>query len=289
MSQGENGHRGIIQAIFQAIFLILFFVLLFPSTAFLEDNKSIGELIKDLEDETPVVRWQAAKQLGRIQNARAVGPLIEALEDTDAGVRREVTKALGEIQDPQAIKPLGKMLDDREEFVRVDTLHALEKIGGDEALDLITAALKNANPLVRVEAAASLGRIGDTRAVGLLEAVAENDARSYVRFAARQTLVQIKADDTKISPHKVRLAKRTGAIADKNTTTLIAEMEQVAERIKEDYGLVLDYKQYDIMDLLDIEARMRMRHPQDTMESLLGDLLTDKDKEQNRYLFEPRQ
>jgi hypothetical protein len=66
-------------------------------------------------------------------------------------------------------------------------------------------------------------------------------------------------------------------------------LEQVAERIKGEYGLILDYKKYDIMDLLDIKARMRMRHPGDTMESLLGDLLTQEDKERNRRLFEPKQ
>ena len=285
MSPGENGHRGFIKG----LFLLLFFLLLFPANASSEDSKGIEELIGDLQNETPLVRWQAAEQLGRSRDALAVAPLIEALGDVDAGVRKEAIEALGEIGDRRAVKPLGKMLDDREEFVRLHALGALEKIGGDEALGLITAALQNANPLVRVEAAASLGRIGDTRAVGPLDAVAEYDARPYVRFAARQALVQIKAEDTKISPHKVRLAKRTEAVADKNTASLIAEMAQVAERITEEYGLVLDYQQYDIMELLDIEARMRMRHPQDTMESLLGGLLTTKDKERNRYLFEPKQ
>jgi len=283
MPPGENGHRGFIKG----LSLLLFCLLFFPTNAFLEDSKGIEELISDLRGETPLVRWQAAEQLGRTQDTRAVAPLIEALGDTDAGVRREATKALGEIQNPRAVKPLGKMLDDREEFLRVHALGALEKIGGDEALDLIIGALKNTNPLVRVEAAASLGRIGYTRAVGPLEAVAQNDARSYVRFAARQALVQIKGQGIRITPEKAR-TKRVAV--DENTTSLIAEMEQVAERITEEYGLLLDYKKYDIMDLLDIEARMRMRHPKDTMEGLLGDLLTDKDKERNRYLFfEPKQ
>lgn len=283
MSQRENGQRGVIKG----LSLLLFFLLLFPAKAFLETGKGIEELIGDLRGETPLVRWQAAEQLGRTHDSRAVGPLIEALGDADAGVRREVTQALGEIQDRRAVKPLGKMLDDREEFVRVHALGALEKIGGDEAVNLIIAALKNANPLVRVEAAASLGRIGDKRAVGPLEAVAQDDARSYVRFAARQAQVQIKGQGIRASPQKTRVTKRTDAGS--GTMPLLAEMKQVAERIQEEYSLVLDYQKYDIMDLLDIEARMRMQHPQDTLESLLGDLLTDKDKERNRYLFGPKQ
>jgi hypothetical protein len=50
----------------------------------------------------------------------------------------------------------------------------------------------------------------------------------------------------------------------------------------------LDYKKYDIMDLLDIEARMRMRYSGDTIESLLGDLLTREDMDRNKHLFEPK-
>jgi len=283
MHKRENTHTGCIQG----IFLFLFFVLLFfPPNAFGQDNKGIQELIRDLQDKQPLVRWTAAEHLGRSHDARAVGPLIEALQDEDGGVRREVTKALGEIGDSRAVKPLAKMLDDREEFVRVHALGALEKIGGDEAVNLIIAALKNANPLVRMNAAASLGRIGNTKAVGPLEAVAQNDTRPYVRFAAQQALVQIRGEGIVTPPEKARI---TRSVADENEAPLIAEMEQVAERIKEEYGLLLDYQHYDIMDLLDIEARMRMRHPQDTMEGLLGDLLTAEDKERNKYLFEPKQ
>jgi hypothetical protein len=66
-------------------------------------------------------------------------------------------------------------------------------------------------------------------------------------------------------------------------------MEQVAERIKEEYGLQLDYQQYDIMEILDIEARMQMRLSKDTIESVLGDILTPEDLERNRHLFTSKQ
>jgi HEAT repeat protein len=212
--------------------------------------------------------------------------LIDSLQDADEGVRREVTKALGEIGDPSAVKHLGEMLNDADEFVRLDALDALEKIENDEAVDLIIAALKNANPLVRLNASASLGRIREKKAITPLEEVAKNDTSSYVRFAAEQALVQIRSGTIVEAPETV---PTTRIAADEKTTPLIAEMQQVAERIKEGYGLILDYKKYDIMDLLDIEARMKMRHSQDTVESLLGDLLTKEDEERNRHLFAPRQ
>ena len=68
---------------------------------------------------------------------------------------------------------------------------------------------------------------------------------------------------------------------------LLYEMKKVAERLEKRYGLLVDPLRYDIMDLLDIEARMKMRHPLDSIESLLGDLLTEEDLERNRALFAP--
>jgi HEAT repeat protein len=265
--------------------LILFvsFALLFPTSAFLQDEKGVEELIRDLKDENPLVRWQAAEQLGRVKDVRAIEPLIEALRDRDEGVRREATKSLGEIGSVRAVESLGWMLEDTDEFVRMNALWALENIGGDEAVNLIITALKNDNPLVRMNAAASLGRKGGSQAIGPLEEVAKGDAQSYVRFAAQQALVQIRGE-TVVRPTERPKAKPPATVT--TTPALLAEMEQVAQRIKEAYGLILDYKKYDIMELLDIEARMKMRHPQDTIESVLGSLLTTEDKERNRHLFE---
>lgn len=284
MPKGKNGRTGCIKA----SFLLLLCILLLPTYAFAQESKGIQQWIKDLRDEEPLVRWQAATHLGRAQDARAVEPLIEALGDMDEGVRREVTKALGEIGDPRAAKPLAKMLDDTDEFVRLNALGALENIEGAEATKLLIAALKNDNPMVRMNAAASLGRRGDQEAINPLEEVAGNDVQNYVRFAAQQALVQIRGE-TVVKPPEDTEALTKRISADENSAPLIAEMEQVADRIKEQYGLVLDYTHYDIMDLLDIEARMRMRHPRDSMESVLGDLLTAEDKERNGHLFAPKQ
>jgi bilin biosynthesis protein len=281
MQKGKNAYRMVIRG----VFLLACFLLLFPTSAFLQGEKGVEELISDLQDEKPLVRAEAAEQLGRLKDVRTVEPLIEALRDEDKGVRREVTKALGEIGDSRAVKPLEKMLGDIDEFVRMNALWALERIGGDEAVDMIIVALKNDNPLVRMNASTSLGRTGNKKAIGPLEEVAKMDAQSYVRFAAQQALAQIRAEMLVKPPAQ---APKQKTVADAHMTPLIAEMTQVAERIHEEYGLMLDYTKYDIMDLLDIEARMKMRHPRDTIENVLGDLLTPEDKERNRHLFEKK-
>jgi HEAT repeat protein len=282
MHKGGNNHKGFIKG----FYLLLLFVFLFPATAFLQDKKGLEELIGDLRAEKPLVRRDAAERLGKAKDVRGVEPLFKALRDDDEGVRREATKALGEIGDARAVKPLGEMLNDSDEFVRVNALGALERIKGDEAVDLIISGLKNADPLVRMSASASLGRIGNKKAIPPLEEVAKNDALSYVRFAAEQALVQIRGEAVVKAPERESTQR---VVTDEKGIPSLAELEQVAERIKNQYGMILDYKKYDIMDLLDIEARMRMRYPRDTMESLLGDLLTQEDKERNRHLFEPKQ
>jgi HEAT repeat protein len=282
MHKGEKNYKGLIKG----LSLLIFFMLLFSTNASVQEKKGVEELIRDLRDEQSLVRKAAAEQLGRAKDVRGVAPLMEALRDQGQGVRAEVTKALGEIGDPSAVKPLGAMLEDTDELVRINALAALEKIGGEEAVDLIIAALKNTKPIVRVNAAAALGRIKSKKAIAPLEETAKKDAISDVRIAAEQALAQIRGEKFVTPPEKAQTPSVVGA---EQYASMIADLQQAAERIQKEYGLVLDYKKYDIMDLLDIEVRMRMRRSGDTMESLLGDLLTKDDKERNRHLFEPQQ
>jgi HEAT repeat protein len=275
--------KAIYRVLLISCILVISRALLFPPSAFVQDEQDRARLIRDLKADDALVRQQAAQQLGRIADDEALGPLIEALEDEEAGVRRAVIKALEEIGSSRAVGALGRMLKDSDEFVRVNALWALERIRGEEAVNLIIAALENDNPLVRINAAVSLGRIGNPRAAGPLGEIAREDPQSYVRFAARQAVVQIREKTTVKARGQ---AKTEPTVSDAERTTLVAEMEQVAQRIQEEYGLVLNYEEYDIMELLDIEARMGMRHPRDTIESLLGDLLTAEDIERNRHLFQ---
>lgn len=288
MHKGKNAYRSVIRG----LCLLISLLLLFPTSAFLQSEKGVEELIRDLQDEKPLIRWQAAEQLGRSKDARAVNPLIETLGDSDEGVRREVTKALGEIGNSRAVEPLGRMLEDPDELVRLNTLVALEKIKGEEAITLIMSALKNDNSLVRMNAAAALGRIGDSRAAGPLKEVAATDTLSYVRLAAQQALAQISGETAKQTSKQQKTSEQPKAAPpppDAAQTALLAAQEEVAQRIHDEYGLILDYERYDIMDLLDIEARMKMRSPHDTIESVLGNLLTPEDKERNQHLFKQQE
>ncbi|UCC66491.1 MAG: HEAT repeat domain-containing protein [Deltaproteobacteria bacterium] len=270
------------------LFILLFF---FPTSVSSQGEKGIEELIKDLQGENALVRWTAAGELGRARDVRAVEPLIEALQDTDKGVRREVVKALGTIGDPRAVEPLGRMLEDDDEVVRMNALRALQMIGDERVVDLIISALKNDNPMVRMNASVSLGKRGDEKALVPLEELAATDRVSYVRYAAQEALLQIRRAVMEQAAESARMKmeetppRERRVVADEKTAALIAAMKEVAERVNKEYGLILDYMNYDIMDLLDIEARMKVKHSEDTMQSLFGRLLTKKDKERNKQLF----
>ena len=84
---------------------------------------------------------------------------------------------------------------------------------------------------------------------------------------------------------RVTAEASSGTISVSVTDRLLREMKRAAARLEKQYGLRVDPMRYDIMDLLDIEARMKMRHPSDSIEVLLGGLLNDEDLERNRGLF----
>ena len=71
-------------------------------------------LITALKDEYEEVRYQAARALGNMKDARAVEPLIAALNEENPGVRTEAAKALGEIGDAWAVEPLIEALKDED-------------------------------------------------------------------------------------------------------------------------------------------------------------------------------
>jgi HEAT repeat protein len=100
-----------------------------------------------LEDESPRVRAEAAKVLGKYGRYRsdrrgrsrvdkeeqAVEPLINALKDKDPWVRLNAAFSLGELEAQKAVQPLIALLEDnadwRNKYVQQEVIAALRKIG----------------------------------------------------------------------------------------------------------------------------------------------------------------
>jgi len=70
------------------------------------DRRLVSPLIEVLDQGNDSARSLAANLLGIIRDKRSVGALIKALQDKTWDVRYEAIEALGNIGDPQAIEPI---------------------------------------------------------------------------------------------------------------------------------------------------------------------------------------
>jgi len=108
-------------------------------------------LISDLGDEDPLVRENAAKELGGTGDKQAIKPLAKALKDEEQSVRKAAKESL--------IQILIKILDDKDPHSRAMAAKALGKIGGKRAIKFIAKALKDEDQSVRTAAKEGLTNI----------------------------------------------------------------------------------------------------------------------------------
>lgn len=76
-----------------------------------EDNRALDIILRSLNDESPMVRSEAAAALGKLSNPAVVSPLSEKLNDSNADVRKTAAMALMKIGDFSAIAPLKTALE----------------------------------------------------------------------------------------------------------------------------------------------------------------------------------
>jgi HEAT repeat protein len=130
-----------------------------------EGDHSVTEVLIDaLNNDSWVVRENAAKSLGNLALIEAVEPLISLLGDKEWRVRKQAINALGKIGSDEAVKPLLRLLYDGDADVRRNTTEVLACMG-DEAFDPLMDLYMCDDWQIRSKAAECLGKIGDTRAV----------------------------------------------------------------------------------------------------------------------------
>jgi HEAT repeat protein len=173
-------------------------------------------LVRLLKSGDGVVRFHAARALGRKGNAGAIEALFVVLAtDKEAWIRKEAAESLGRIGERAAIPSLKKALEDKEWDVRCvaagvlgelgdsaglaltvaeaghedyvrrrRAMQALGRIGGPAALAALRAGLKDADDSVRSDAARELGRLGDSESAGVLTAMLRDESREVRHCAA---------------------------------------------------------------------------------------------------------
>lgn len=187
--------------------------------------------VAQLKDRDPMVRSNAAEQLGKVRYADSVDALISVLAHDDVWrVRKSAAWALGEIKDPKAVVPLIRALGHRDWIIRLKSAEALGKIGDNLAVPALMDSLPDENdhvtgqimralgatgstraveillhyldheiPDVRMSAVSALGKIGDRRAVESLIRVLRDDRAAGVRKSSARALGGI-LDERSIGP-----------------------------------------------------------------------------------------
>jgi len=90
---------------------------------------SVDQIISLLTDDSPYVRREAVKTLGRIGDIGIVPYLIQATKDRDPGVRLRAVRALVKIGQPNDIRPvLTRCLEDDDGAVRLRAREGLERL-----------------------------------------------------------------------------------------------------------------------------------------------------------------
>jgi HEAT repeat protein len=185
---------------------------------------AVRPLIYDLKDRDSLVRSNAVKALGAIQDPRAVEPLIKVLKDKDPLIQRQALQALGRINDPRAVEPLIVVLEDKERrpYVRMSAAEALGSLGDPRAVESLIVALEDEHWEVRSHAAEALGRIQDPLAVEpLIGALQDEDVT--VRGNAVDALAKIR-DPRALEPLSAALTDKSRMVRQKagRALTLIA-------------------------------------------------------------------
>jgi HEAT repeat protein len=165
--------------------------------ASIADSRVLAPLIESLKNSDWIVRMQAARALGRINDQASVPHLIPLLQDKVKAVREEASTALAAIGEPalpalrdatthgdwlvrlHAVEALGKtksslavepllslLFNDHDSAVREDAVRALGEIGDPQAVEHLFTVMRE--PGLRTVAVEVLGQIGDPRAVPVL-------------------------------------------------------------------------------------------------------------------------
>ncbi|MGC8638340.1 MAG: HEAT repeat domain-containing protein [Isosphaeraceae bacterium] len=92
-------------------------------------NEACQAIREALQDSSPHLRLQAARNRGMRKDRQAVGKLTPLLADRDPAVRREAAIALGRCGDPDAIAPLLAALADADRFAAWAIRAAIRRLG----------------------------------------------------------------------------------------------------------------------------------------------------------------
>ncbi|NUO81460.1 HEAT repeat domain-containing protein [candidate division KSB1 bacterium] len=151
-------------------------------------------LMRQFEDDIPIVRAEAALVLARLAQRNIKPPLgseklVALLQDKGEEVRWRAAYALMRRADSSTAPALRSALNDRSPRVRMQAARALGAMHDFAALNPLTHLAHNDNDWrVRVNAAAALGKLDFSRGALALQYFPVADVNQHVRITALQAL-----------------------------------------------------------------------------------------------------
>lgn len=147
-----------------------------------EDLKLVPELIVKMGSQLPKERYEAAKEIGRIQPTQsdAVDKLISLLSDEDDQVRTQAAISLGWMQCKKAIPALIKNTKSASVWDRRRAVQALGNIGDVSAADALIAAVDDKDGEVTRLALIGLGHLKARKAIPKLFSILDEADRDVL-------------------------------------------------------------------------------------------------------------
>ncbi len=176
----------------QYIYFVAFWCLISLTVCPLKSQgKDVQQLIKQLEDESRVVRVNAAEALGQLANPVAVPALVRTLGDPDRIVSGTAALALSRIGKP-AVRALRIVLEDENGSIRRWAAYALALglIGDDFTVMALVEVLDDTNVNVSHEVAGALAKIGKPAIPALIEVLNDGTLNARVRSAKALGLIR---------------------------------------------------------------------------------------------------
>jgi len=173
-------------------------------------------------------------------NEKTIPELIDELENWDDATREVAARRLGELEVEEAVDPLMKaLLTDKAEDVRAAAAEALGRFIGNAqvARQLADQLSKEDSPIVRAAIATAIGRIENYAAAKKIIPQLEREEASWVKEAIIEALEQYKGEEITAAllkqlqveqPEEVRVqaAKSLGKTASKGILDEVLELFQ---------------------------------------------------------------
>jgi len=150
---------------------------------------TVEQLISNLKQSDPNLRYSAIKALDAIGDKRAIRSLVETLEDDRTDISRAAALALSNIGDKQTayqiLNKLTQLNDNDEKSYKVgfNISLILGKIADQTFVDVLLSLIETKNSVVRASVAWTLGELGDIKTLDSLIKILE-DKNPKVRTGA---------------------------------------------------------------------------------------------------------